>query len=105
MPNYLRNTWYVAAEPAEINQGRICARRILTDFGPDRPEFADAVHAGFVFAFEQDRAVIAAQAQRVPDHGHDFTSMTRVCFAGDGLQNQGRQMIANMVTEEQDVVH
>ncbi len=75
-----------------------------TDYAPDRPEFADAIHAGFVFAFEQDRAVIAAQAQRVPDHGHNFTSMTRVCFAGDGLQNQGRQMIAKMVDEEREVM-
>ena len=53
------------------------------------------------FAFNQDKVLITAQMNRIPDGGRHVESLAIVSFMGDTVPLRGRRMILDQIASEQ----
>ncbi len=65
-----------------------------------RNAFTTVCADALLFAFNQDKALITRQMERVPDGGRDADAIARVSFMGDTTPMLGRRMIRRRIDAE-----
>ncbi len=74
----------------------------LTDTAERQEEFTDTCADALVFAFHQDKTLIAEQMKRAPRGGRGSDALAQVSFLGDTTPMLGRRMIRNLIAAERE---
>ena len=74
----------------------------LTDTAERQEEFTDTCTDALLFAFNQDKTLIAGQMKRVPLGDRDSDALAQVSFLDDTTPMLGRRMIRNLIAAEQE---